>query len=241
MVYVMSDLHGQYKRFDKMLKKINFSSDDTLYILGDAIDRGPDSMKIIQTIMEMKNIIFLIGNHEHMMLESLQDNSKMNLWFINKGFDTYKQFISLPKNIQYDIYDYLYSRILVIPNLKVSNQHYYLTHSSPLKYHINFPKYYADVSDEEKYFVLWERYFNSKIKHTLTTSDIDLINMYKGHILVCGHTKTQSVFFGNIGKNNNGRISYGYHGHVIDIDCGCASNKNLGCIRLDDKKTYYTF
>ena len=44
-IYVLSDLHGHYNIFIKMLEKINFSDDDVLYILGDCCDRGPDSLK----------------------------------------------------------------------------------------------------------------------------------------------------------------------------------------------------
>lgn len=39
--YVMPDIHGEADRFHAMLVEIGFSSDDTLYILGDEIDRGP--------------------------------------------------------------------------------------------------------------------------------------------------------------------------------------------------------
>ena len=39
MIYVMSDIHGQKRRFDSVMKQINLQPDDTLYILGDVIDR----------------------------------------------------------------------------------------------------------------------------------------------------------------------------------------------------------
>ena len=44
--YVMSDIHAMAELFWKMLDKIQFSDRDTLYILGDMIDRGPDQMCI---------------------------------------------------------------------------------------------------------------------------------------------------------------------------------------------------
>ena len=50
-VYAVSDLHGQYKTFVKGLKEIDFSDSDTLYVIGDAIDRGPDGIKILQYII----------------------------------------------------------------------------------------------------------------------------------------------------------------------------------------------
>ena len=53
--YVMSDIHGQFFSYRKMLKEIEFSDDDFLYVLGDCIDRGPDGISIIQDIMNRKN------------------------------------------------------------------------------------------------------------------------------------------------------------------------------------------
>ena len=45
--YVMSDIHGCYDKYMKMLEKIGFSEDDTLYVLGDILDRGPHPVKVI--------------------------------------------------------------------------------------------------------------------------------------------------------------------------------------------------
>lgn len=46
MIYVMSDLHGMYSSYLKMLRKIHFCDADMLYILGDVIDRGPQPIQI---------------------------------------------------------------------------------------------------------------------------------------------------------------------------------------------------
>ncbi len=39
---MISDLHGHYDKYRAMLTEIQFKSTDTLYVLGDVIDRGPD-------------------------------------------------------------------------------------------------------------------------------------------------------------------------------------------------------
>ena len=70
-VYVISDLHGYYDLFIKLLEKISFSEFDLLYIIGDVCDRGPDSLKILFYIQEHDNIILIKGNHEYMMQEAL--------------------------------------------------------------------------------------------------------------------------------------------------------------------------
>ena len=43
-IFVISDLHGQFVLLQLLLQKINFSDNDELYILGDIMDRGPNSI-----------------------------------------------------------------------------------------------------------------------------------------------------------------------------------------------------
>ena len=45
--YVISDIHGQYNMFIELLDKIDLKDTDTLYILGDVLDRGPHPIKTI--------------------------------------------------------------------------------------------------------------------------------------------------------------------------------------------------
>ena len=62
--YVMSDIHGMGELLENMLEKLSFSEEDTLYILGDMIDRGPDPAKVLDIASSRGNIIPLRGNHE---------------------------------------------------------------------------------------------------------------------------------------------------------------------------------
>ena len=47
MIYVMSDLHGCFDKYKEMLSLIDFAPRDTLYVLGDVIDRGPDGCLLV--------------------------------------------------------------------------------------------------------------------------------------------------------------------------------------------------
>ena len=67
--YCTSDIHGYDDAFFALLQELNLKDDDTLYILGDVIDRGPNGIKLLQAIMDMPNVKMLLGNHEHMMLQ----------------------------------------------------------------------------------------------------------------------------------------------------------------------------
>ena len=69
--YVMADIHGEYDKFMDILKQINLKDDDTLYFLGDVVDRGPHSVKVLLKLMEMHNAVCIVGNHEVMAMECL--------------------------------------------------------------------------------------------------------------------------------------------------------------------------
>lgn len=71
MIYVLSDIHGNERRFNSILRQINLQSGDTLYVLGDVIDRHPGGIRILRRIMSMPNVKMLLGNHEYMMLRAL--------------------------------------------------------------------------------------------------------------------------------------------------------------------------
>jgi len=72
MTYVMSDIHGEYGYFKEMLWEINFTDKDTLYILGDVIDRsGKGGIDILLDIMERDNVTLILGNHEEMAIEGI--------------------------------------------------------------------------------------------------------------------------------------------------------------------------
>ena len=60
MIYCMSDIHGELDRFKAMLDLINFSSDDTLYIIGDVIDRHPGGVEILKIIKDTPNMFMLL-------------------------------------------------------------------------------------------------------------------------------------------------------------------------------------
>lgn len=67
--YVISDIHGEYERFMELLEEIELKDTDTLYVLGDVLDRGEHPIKVILKLMEMPNAFCIVGNHEVMALD----------------------------------------------------------------------------------------------------------------------------------------------------------------------------
>jgi Calcineurin-like phosphoesterase. len=67
---MIGDIHGHYKEFLKLLKKINFNrKSDHLLVLGDFITKGPDSFKVLDFLVE-NDIDCIMGNHEYYVLQN---------------------------------------------------------------------------------------------------------------------------------------------------------------------------
>ena len=69
MTYVMSDLHGEYRLFAALMKKIRFSTKDRLYICGDVIEKGPQSVKLLKKLLSLPNVYIIRGNHEDAFIQ----------------------------------------------------------------------------------------------------------------------------------------------------------------------------
>ncbi len=133
--YVVSDIHGCYDRYQKMLKEINFNDNDTLYVIGDVIDRWDGSIEILKDMMKRPNVIMFLGNHEYMMLEYLEltnnlKNKRNHIWLSpNNGGDiTLQKFEELSSPEQKQIVKYL-KESYVQKFITVDNVDYVLCHA----------------------------------------------------------------------------------------------------------------
>ena len=81
-IFTISDLHGQYDLFLRLLEKIELKREDLLLILGDICDRGKKSYEIYMKCMKMiklgYNLKFILGNHEDMLLEDFENDYPLN-------------------------------------------------------------------------------------------------------------------------------------------------------------------
>ena len=89
--WVIADTHGCIKTLTALYDKIKPSR---LYMLGDYIDRGPDSKGVIDFIRRHKNIVPIMGNHEDMLLQAYDSNDAriVSWWKSNGGDATLKSF-----------------------------------------------------------------------------------------------------------------------------------------------------
>lgn len=87
---VISDIHGCSKTFKALIEKISLNKEDTLYLLGDYIDRGPDSPGVLDFIMQLQEEGFdikpLMGNHESNFIDASQEYDSPTLKFYARRF-----------------------------------------------------------------------------------------------------------------------------------------------------------
>ena len=87
--FAISDIHGCAKTFRKLvLEVIELSMADTLYLLGDYVNKGPDSKGVLDFIFELQNSGYnlkcLRGNHEQDLIDGLK-YSWVEIEFLNRG------------------------------------------------------------------------------------------------------------------------------------------------------------
>ena len=93
----IGDVHGSFDPFCEMIEqKIRLRKDDKLVLLGDYIDRGYRSREVIDYIIDLQlqgyDIVPLKGNHESMLLDSLESEQSLYNWFMNGGYETLNSF-----------------------------------------------------------------------------------------------------------------------------------------------------
>lgn len=50
---VISDIHGHFNHLVQLLKKLKYGGDDILVIVGDLIEKGPESLRVVQYVMDL--------------------------------------------------------------------------------------------------------------------------------------------------------------------------------------------
>ncbi len=213
MIYCMADIHGEHDRFVKMLETIEFSEEDTLYVIGDVIDRNPGGIDILQKIMATPNILLLLGNHEQMCVDTLGPYyvyGSRQLWTQNGGNKTYRELMYITKPQERDKIIRFLSTLSDHKNLEVNGRKFHLVHGMP-----------ADTSEGR----IWNR------PDPNSPAPID------GVTVIVGHTPTPYLT-----DNWDNPFTIWYGNGIIDIDCGCGNpteNRRLACLRLDDMKEFY--
>ena len=232
-IFSIGDIHGCLKQLaslhDKIFNQFSFNKkNDLLVYLGDYIDRGPNSKDVINHILKLQkekiNSLFLMGNHEQIMVDFVFNKINNLRYWLNLGADqTFKSYkIEIAEFIKDGFEDDKIDRLRNVLLNELSNEHIHFLKNLRLSYSIG--KYlfvHAGINpekalkDQDKMDFLWSRsdqFFDKKFKFE--------------KIVVHGHTPEKEV------------VNFPYR---INIDTGCFFSRKLSCVCLNHKNNERKF
>ncbi len=231
--YVISDIHGEYDLFLELLDRIGLKASDTLYVLGDVLDRGPHPIRTLLKLMNMPNAICIVGNHELMALECLkflcteitddsitrlQPETLTNLlsWQGNGGKTTMDEFHRLDPETRQDVIEFIRD-FEIYAEVSAGGRNYLLVHGGLGNY--------APDKEIDAYSIkelVWDR------------ADYDTV-YFPDTYVITGHTPTQLI-----SQNSRPGFIYRANQHIA-IDCGaCWNGGRLAAICLETGEEFYS-
>ncbi|MCC9135714.1 metallophosphoesterase family protein [Pontibacter silvestris] len=196
--YALTDIHGCAKTFKALvLDQLRLEKEDELYVLGDLVNKGPDSKGVLDFILHLQKqhyqVYCLRGNHDHMLLKA-----------IKKGADAVKL---TPTEKEHLLKSFDIKHVEDIPKKYIKflkKLPFYLKLPDYLLVHAGFDFRQADIfSDTDamlnirNYKVDWEKIENKRLLH--------------------GHTPTPLHNIKKTASHNDNRLN---------LDAGCVYYKN---------------
>ncbi len=106
----LGDIHGGHRAMLQVFERSNFDHDkDQLVFLGDIVDGWPDTYECIEELMNVKNLVFILGNHDEWALkwftnewicsfdgtEPVMITPQMHMWVTQGGKETIQSYVRL--------------------------------------------------------------------------------------------------------------------------------------------------
>lgn len=93
--FAIGDVHGCELALRTLCEGLALTAGDRLILLGDLVDRGPNSRGVIEYAMSLQErceLILLMGNHEEMMLQSFESRQILENWLMMGGRQTLESY-----------------------------------------------------------------------------------------------------------------------------------------------------
>ena len=231
--FVIGDVHGRREQLAALLQMIpRQPTTDSLVLLGDLIDRGPDAPGVVADVLELcqndRNVVCLRGNHEQMLLNFLDEGSTIWLNAMAGGDLTFEQYTKQPFHVTSadDLEIIRWEAKTAIPTAHVE-----FMRALPLFYEDEYAIYVhagleldKPVAETSDHTLLWSR-------------NKDFFTNYHGKVCVFGHTPT--VFLPLLGRI--GRHGVYVTNSAVGIDTGYTDDVPLTCLQLPDLFVYQAF
>ena len=229
MTYVTADIHGYYEAFRKLLEKLRFTKNDFLYVLGDTIDKGPESLRVLQYIMKKENMELILGNHEEFFLEALKSRVygkrnfiDMELWCKHGGEKTFEEFMQMSPWEQQEIFRYLSTR----PLYQIIGNNV-LVHGGVILHKEQYSSWEELMREQDRQTLLWT-------KEEFLTHPFE--PQLEGRVIF-GHTPTSEIQRVRGERQTPGTVWK--DGKRMGIDGGYLFGGTLIAVCLDTDEIYY--
>lgn len=109
-IYAVGDIQGCYKPLKRVLKKVGFDPEkDQLWCVGDLVNRGPDSLKVLRYLKSLgDSCIAVLGNHDLHLLKSVAGARR------HSSRDTFDDILQVPD--RYELIEWLRHRPILHHN-----------------------------------------------------------------------------------------------------------------------------
>ena len=152
---VLGDIHGAYKALLQVFERSGFNRmEDRLICLGDVADRNPDVKECFEEILRVKDLIYILGNHDWWLLDWLRGGEAEDLWLSQGGRYSIESYhgpgIQDPEKL-----------ILRHRNLLENARYYYIDRENRVYVHGGFhparPIHDQRPAEGKDAFYLWDR------------------------------------------------------------------------------------
>lgn len=229
MTYVVSNLYGRFDKYEKLIKKINFKESDVLYILGNVVDFGEDSIKLVNELSAQYNIYTVLGEHDYKAYVLLSEfdrilregcapsanfSKEMIEWAQNGGQTTLEAFKDADADEKEGFLDYL-SDLPVFEEVSLKNGKEFILTCRGID---NFDK------DVDLYDYELDSFINGYL-------DIEK-TYFKDKTMVVGYLDYEHTPTGRAGKINA-------KNNIIALACDMSENDDVVCVCLETNDEYY--
>jgi len=215
--FAIGDIHGKHIALKQCLKRAGFRNNiDRLICLGDVADKGDYVPECFETLLEIKNLVYLKGNHDVWLLEWFKSGSEPEEW-LSKGGNKSKNSYQSKKIDHQRHLEFL-----------LNAKHYFLDELKRLYVHAGIDSTKSLISNKE-YDLLWSKEMWKQLRKdaiTITYKEYDGAEVYYNDIFI-GHGKTVKKY------PNMQPVNIC---NVWNLDQGAGKKGKLTIMNVDDKE-----
>lgn len=213
--FVLGDIHGEYDLLNQVLEKSGINPETDLLIqIGDIVDRGPEPFKCMDKLLEFKNLILLMGNHDQSFIQYISSGIDMLGDYPQNGtYPTKKKWSELTKDQKRDYID----------NIFLKMEYYHITRDGILFVHAGFDRTIS-IKDQIITTYTWDRELVKEAMSCHKDQKLKTIEEYKD--IFIGHTPT--IYWN--------KLEPIYSGGIWNIDTGSGKGGPLTIMDIDSKE-----